>query len=116
MKKIMMLTLVLSVMAMGSAMANGNCADRKPKRGNGVYVSLMVPPSPHAHHCCDCDKLPHHKCDKRVSHGPKSAHYKCGHGAPNKHSKCGKPRDNRPSFNKNNRPANNYNGRNPGRR
>lgn len=115
MKKIMMLTLVLSVMAMGSAMANGNCADRKPKKGNGVCISLVVPPPP-AHHCCDCDKLPHHKCDKRVSHGPKSAHYKCGHGAPNRPSKVGKPGGNRPPFDKNGKPGNNHNGGKPGRR
>ena len=116
MKKIMMLTLVLSVMAMGSAMANGKSADRKPKRSKGVSISLLMPPPPPVHHCCDCDKMPHHKCDKGLPHGPKSAHYNCGPKGHNKPPKGGKAGDCCPPHGKENKLIHKDKDRKPGRK
>ncbi len=116
MKKFMMLTLVLSVMAMGSAMANDNCADKKPKKRDLPPMSLLVPPPPPVHHCCDCNIALHHKCDKGDMHRPKGVHFDCNHGGPNKRSKCGKAGDNCPPRGKEHKPIKGDKGGKSGRR
>ena len=99
MKRIMMLTLMLSVMAMGSAMANESYSDRGPKRGKGVVWSHVLPPP--VHHCCGLDHIPHHKCDKRVSHHHKGFYFGGYNHASKRPHKCGKAGDNRPPRGKN---------------
>lgn len=98
MKKMLVLTLALSVMAVGSAFASDLSASdvRGPKR---VNINIVVPKSK-ADHCCDVchaphDK-PHHKvecCHSHKHHGFKHSHHK-------RHNHSGKnfhPGDRRPS-------------------
>lgn len=115
MKKIMMMTLVLSVMAMGSAMANDNSADRKPKKRALPPMTILMPPPP-GHHCGECNMPPHHKCDKRLPHGLKGVHFNHNDKAPNKPPKGGKPGDSCPPHGKDNGPAKGDKGGKPGRK
>ena len=110
-----MMTLVLSVMAMGSAMANDSNADRKPKKRDLPSMTILMPPPP-AHHCCNCNMPPHHNCDKRVPHGPKDVHFNHNDKAPAMPPMGGKPGDNCPPHGKDNGPAKGEKGGKPGRR
>ena len=122
----MVLSLVFSVMALGTAMANDANAmvDRKPKN---VYVSINVPPMGHCNgHDRPCPPPPpchkygnkHHKphhncCDHKPHHGkhgkPHGNHYSKPHGKPG-----GAPAG-RPGGAPGGRPGGNHNGA-PGRR
>lgn len=65
MKKMMFLSLVLSVMALGSASANdaSGCFNKKPKN---VYVNINVPPMGDCYgpeyHCCPPPPKGHNSC------------------------------------------------------
>ncbi|MBO5882457.1 MAG: hypothetical protein J6Q21_04375 [Alistipes sp.] len=90
MKKMMFLSLVFSVMALGSAVANdaNAVANRKPK---GVHLSINVP-SVGLHICNErpCPPPPPHKCDGHIAkkhakkhakgHAPCPHHKHHGHG------------------------------------
>lgn len=110
MKKMMVLSLVFSVMALGTAMANdaNAMANGKPKN---VYVSINVPLMGHMHgNDRPCPPPPPHKCD--CNHGKK-------HG-PNNHNCCppkphhGKPGGNH-DFKPNGKPGGNHGGAPAGR-
>ena len=91
------MTLVLSVMAMGSAMANDNSAAKRPKKGDVVFVV-----TPHHSVPCNC----YHDCHKFDPH-----HKACNHNHNHKkgcewgknHKSVNHPVG-RPNFNNNNRP------------
>lgn len=61
MKRMFLMTLVLSVMAMGSAMANDGSVNRGPKKSK---VVIVVKPGEIAHNIF-CGG-PHHDCNKRA--------------------------------------------------
>lgn len=100
MKKMMFLSLVLSVMAIGSAMANDAdmANDARPKN---VYISITAPnagghgrnvtpcPPPPAHHKCHCKPSALHRHNHRCSPSPSHVgnHKKCDHkhGRPHGH-------------------------------
>lgn len=126
MKKMMVLSLVFSVMALGTAMANDANAmvDRKPKN---VHVCINVPPMgicigndrpcpppPPCHKHGHKHHKPHHNCcDHKPHHGkhgkPHGNHYSKPHGKPG-----GAPAG-RPGGAHGGRPGGNHNGA-PGRR
>ena len=112
----MFLSLVFSVMAIGSAMANDSSAvaDAKPKN---VYVSINVPPAgpnfgrpcpppPPAHKCnCKHCKKSNHNCCAPVNH----CNHKHGKPEYNNGKPGGKPGGN-PGFNPHGKPG----GKRPG--
>ena len=96
MKRMFLMTLVLSVIAMGSAMANDNSSAKRPKKSNVV----VVVDSHHGVPCncrpCDCHKFdPCHKPYNHHHNNNKGCEWNKGHN-PGKHPGC------EPNFNGNN--------------
>lgn len=106
MKKMLVLTLALSVMAVGSAFANDLSANdvRGPKR---VNISIVVPKDDH---CCDIHHTPHHKPHHKVecchSHSHKHHGIKPSHHKRHNHSS----KDFRPGYRRPSRPAHHNSG------
>ena len=100
MKKMLVLTLMLSAMAMGSAMANdATVAEvRGPKR---ININIVVPLR-HGVECNDPHHRPHHKRDCNIHHKPHHKPHNHGSGfrshKPHNHSdKAYRPGHGRPS-------------------
>lgn len=98
MKKMLVLTLMLSAMAVGSAMANDvNVAE--PGGPKKVNVNIVVPPH-HGVVCCDAHHRPYHKPHCNIHHKPHHKPYNKGFHSHKPHSHSGKvyrPANGRPS-------------------